>query len=245
MSKKVTFSLDDVAGPDAESEQPISPKEADREQADFAPARTTSKSAAPFTIKETAPAIKSRISIGVTDDGKLDIDSLKPANRARVEEVFRNSKDAAQQLGLIEKPKPAADSYADGFVDNIYYTIGGVEALVVSKVKGLPLGLCSEVFGFDEEELKPLREPTKQLLAKYGPAKLLELQPEIQLVIGFGKLQLMKIKSLDEAVEKYMKAQEAAQAATVRRPQPVQSAPVAPVAPPKNPPAEPKVVQYL
>jgi len=166
-------------------------------KSDASPATGSSDASDTFVIKQDAPAAKQRLAFSLTTDGRIDLDGMRDKTRKQLADVLKRDTQSLRELGVITDKQSAA-KWADEFVDGLYTSLGGFEAFAMTMLKKIPLEVTSRVMCYTQEEKNQLREPTKDVLSKYAPAKIASFQSETQLVVALFTMHIAKLAQLDE-----------------------------------------------
>ena len=118
---------------------------------------------------------KKRISFNLTDEGRLDTDSLRTDNRGKLEEFFR---DPANWSGLGVGPAPSADAAEAAFTDQdarqaLRFLNGvnaGATAFILKRFKGIDLSpeVMNAAFAVPAQIESELCQRGARLMNKYS-----------------------------------------------------------------------------
>lgn len=168
------------------------------------PAEATKPAAKPANVEQSESASDPRVALVYYKDrdGKPDFVRMQE----RVKENFRaffSDPDNRKGIGLVAaEPSKAAvssDLFGQDEVEVFYNGLEFIDAVVASKLYGVPYELAAEAFTFDELQRRKLSGPTLRVINKWGPAILAKYKDEIGLgIILFSSVtaQTRKLKKL-------------------------------------------------
>ena len=130
------------------------------------------------------------IAVRLDQAGKIDIDHMRG-------ETLKRLKEAVNKSNLIETKEEKEAVYAM-LVPAIYKVAGGIEALAASRFLKVSRSDAQQVFGYTEEEIAVLQQPTANVLAKYSGEWLTSNGDLLALVFHLAAIHQMKLEHLKE-----------------------------------------------
>lgn len=128
----------------------------------------------PSEPKTDAPK-QERLSIPITSDGRIDFETMKTGNRARIESWVQSEGFRSQMGNLTGQPLSQSMSVELKNVSVIYDALAMVISTVGGSVFKWPRELTQFIHYTDEQKAN-LEEPTKELIKRYSPAFLVKHQ---------------------------------------------------------------------
>lgn len=122
---------------------------------------------------EDAPKTKERVSFAVTDDGRVDWDTLKGKNRDKVTAIFKSDPEIARLAGVRAAEVEDLFSFTPEKVQPLLRVLGQVNSWATQFVftrKGMPIDpdILDRAFQFDPKDEKQLSEMGANLANRYS-----------------------------------------------------------------------------
>ena len=146
--------------------------------------RATSGNESPGAVKpQSAPT---RLSIPLTSDGGIDLSSMRPQTRERLEKAVQGSE-------LLKPEEEPAAVFGPELVPPIYKLLSEIEIPIAVKVLKIPADIACQVFTYSDPEIALLTDPTSKVLSKHGGEFLRKYGEEVALVLLLAALHQQKM----------------------------------------------------
>jgi len=172
----------------------------------------------------------------VDSAGVIQWDRVRDATKDQLRDLFK-SPTTLEKLGLNpEEPAAPVEFFDPEWCDELYDTLGKIEAFGAVRFWKVNPEIASKVFTYTEKEKDKLRGPTSRVVNKYVAEWMIRFKDEIALALLLFAMTANKIAMLNGVLQiQAAMDKQAAERAKVQAqaPQPVQAQPE-PVAAPAN-----------
>ena len=123
----------------------------------------------PFSEPEILPGKrgqgKNRVTVPLTDDGKIDYEACKADMLAKLRGLVSDP-ETAQALGLT--PKQAAEIITEEDVYQLLDLLGGIEGLIFAKLGNIDADIAAKHAYWTPEQKKLIGKPAQNVVAKHA-----------------------------------------------------------------------------
>lgn len=147
--------------------------------------------------------VSNRLSIPLTSDGRIDVDSMRSSTREKLEQAVRSS-------GLDRAPLAADFQLSRTEVAGLYACLGQFESWVVRRFYGVPVDIADRVFYYGDEDIAVLEEPTSKVVGKHASEWMRRYHDEIALAFALVAVHQRKVMLLFSALEERSRIEQAA-----------------------------------
>ena len=135
------------------------------------------------------------IRLPLNEDGTIQWDNVKDSQKELFAKSVSSDATALEMIGLADEKKEGSE-IADTTVLATANAIMAIEAVGVCTLgrrmapilQELPIPVAVKACSISMEELQPIMEPSKRLIAKYTPAEWLQHQDLVTVVEHLGKI---------------------------------------------------------
>ena len=125
----------------------------------------------PSTENATTSSLKKRISVPLTEDGKVDLASMRPTTQASLKAALAGVglSSGTSDPGEAKERLETRKANYEIVVGPIYAVLGALESLIAAQRLKLPYDEAHAILQYSEADVAILTDPTATVLAKRLP----------------------------------------------------------------------------
>jgi hypothetical protein len=149
---------------------------------------------------EAAPQASS-VTLRLTPEGKLNLDSMSRKSRAKVAAIA-GSAEFQREFGLVPGATDAA-AVDPGFVASALDTLAQAQALMVSMRYKIPYALALQICAYTPQEKLAVTPPAQRVIAKHIPELYAKWGDELTLAAMLANLTVAKMRAAGQVAKLY------------------------------------------
>lgn len=157
------------------------------------------------TAPEKESLVDSRFALPLDKDGKLLLETMRPASRDKLKELLSDP-TLGKALGLAPDVDPTNAGPSLSIPPMLLLPLVNVlslaEMMVVARVTKAPREIVERVAGFSREEAQQIAPALGAVLSKYGTGLLTKYGDEIALAAMLSMMTMGKIAAVRDEMEK-------------------------------------------
>lgn len=168
------------------------------------PAQPAARPSEPTQTPEKESQVDSRFALPLDKDGKLLLDTMRPASRDKLKELLSDPA-LGKALGMTPDETGAAGpsiSIPTMLLFPLVNVLSLAEMMLVARVTHAPRELVERVAGFSREEAQQIAPALGAVLSKYGTGLLTKYGDEIALAAMLSMMTMSKIGLVREEMDK-------------------------------------------